>query len=224
MKSNRTRIFLMLTLAATSSLFSQIVSSPPVPRSSPSLKYITARIHEKLRPVGQETHIWVLSPLQWFRFKKNGSITELQFLLISERDWYPIGIDINMIDRIEYELSAQPEACVLPTSTPAPKPDKVPITAAGTWRGTYRNSLGDTGPTTLVITSSTNGIYGTLDGDQFKNAIWNGQTLKWSYVSPSNGVTYHCEFRLTGQNSGQFNYTAVGSTTYTGSVENYVRQ
>lgn len=77
---------------------------------TPPAKYITARIYP-IRTYG----VWIVSPIQESKFKKNGAITELHFRLVGENDWKVF--DINTIDRIEYQLSAQPEACVLPIPT-----------------------------------------------------------------------------------------------------------
>ena len=107
------------------------------------------------------------------------------------------------------------------TASQEQKPTQI---LTGKWIGTFRNSLGDSGSTTLVFTTNSDGISGTLDGDPFRNALWDGTTLRWSYTAKSSNTTYRCEFQFTGSNTGKLSYTANGSKSYSGSVSNYVRQ
>jgi len=118
-------------------------------------------------------------------------------------------------------VSAVEIASIEFTTTQEPKPNLI---LSGKWTGTFRNSLGDSGSTTLVFTTNSDGISGTLDGDPFRNAVWEGQTLRWSYTAKSNNTTYRCEFQFTGSNTGKLSYTANGTRSYSGSVSNYVRQ
>lgn len=203
MKNSRLRIILMLALLASSSSFAQIQP----------FRYITARIHQK-----RGYDIWVVSPIQESRFKANGATTEIQFRLVGANDWH--AFDTNVIQSIQYELSAEPEACILPTLT-QPAPTSPAVIPSSTWIGTYSNSLGDSGPTTLVFMSNGSGI---LDGDPFSNAIVVGKTIKWSYRSKANNVTYSCEFVFTSDRTGKLSYSATGARSYSGTVQNYVKR
>lgn len=192
----------------------------PMPAQGIANRYITAKIWPKN---ANQYSIFVVSPIQECIFRKKGNITEIQFRRVGESEY--IGFDISKLDRIDYELSAEPVANILPVPANAPaKPVSSTAEFKGRWTGTYRNSLGDSGSTTLVFVSTAAGIGGTLDGEAFANAVWDGTTLRWSYTSPANKVTYHCEFRFTGPSTGKLTYTASGARSYSGTVDNYVRQ
>lgn len=113
-------------LKAVIILLALSVTSPVLSQSQP-FRFITARVFPK-----REYGVWVVSPIQESRIKQNGPITEVQFRLVGANDWKIF--DASRIDRIEYELSAQPEPCVLPV--PTRTIDKGPSAASGTWIGT----------------------------------------------------------------------------------------
>lgn len=137
-------------------------------------------------------------------------------MTITFKDGRTQSIDINTILKIEYQatqpassINAQSQAQVL----------------SGRWVGTFHNSLGDSGATTLNIVVKGNTITGTIDGDQVQNMQWDGKILRFSLYSNANKTTYIYEFQLVGDKRGKLTYQASSSTrNYSGYVNDYVRQ
>jgi hypothetical protein len=90
---------------------------------------------------------------------------------------------------------------------------------AGSWSGTFRNSLGDGGATSLRVRVAGNQASGDVDGDVFQGARWDGSVLRWSYVSQTTKATYACELRLVGENRARMDYQASGTRTWSGTIE-----
>ena len=188
----------------------------PIVSQAEGSRDITVRIWRKHGNEGSNG--FVVTPIQESRFKTTGTRTEILFRRAGTNEW--LSFDISEIERIDYSLRDQQPPGVADTGTPVtPSP-----AVNGRWVGNYRNSIGGSGSSTLVIYTTSDGISGTLDGDAFKNAMWDGRTLRWSYVSAGQ-VTYTCQLTLSGDKTAFFSYTASSaSKAYHGSVENYVRQ
>lgn len=196
-----------------------LCAATPLLSQSAPLRYISARVWPKNQYTVKG---YVVSPIQESVFKKKGAVTEIQFLRSDVYEW--VTFDVSKIDRIEYELSAAPLPCVLPTEATKPAPAATSAGLKGRWTGTYKNTLGDSGATTLVFSTDQPPISGNWDGDPFTNGAWNGNVLRWSYYSPTNKVTYTCEFQFTSPSTARVTYTATGAKSYSGVVENYTRQ
>ena len=96
---------------------------------------------------------------------------------------------------------------------------------AGRWVGTFHNSLGDSGATTMILAVNENKITGTADGDAIQNPQWDGNVLRFSLYSSGNNTTYQYEFQLLGDRKAKLTYQASSPTrNYSGYVNDYVRQ
>jgi len=95
---------------------------------------------------------------------------------------------------------------------------------SGLWTGTFHNSLGGSGTTTLNLSVDGDKVTGTLDGDSITNGRRDGQTLRWNLYDPVNKNTYSVEFQLTGEGTGKLTYQVTGSKSYTGYVNDYKRK
>jgi hypothetical protein len=132
MRNKQLLVLFFLILCVTSPLFSQI----------PPFKYITAKIYPK--KYNGVWDLWVVSPIQESRIKKNGSVTEIQFRLVGANDWK--AFDVDKIDLIQYELSAEPETCVLPK--PAQSTPNLSGNSGSDW--TYASGV----PATVIFEGS----------------------------------------------------------------------
>mgnify|MGYP003383346555 CR=1 FL=1 len=96
---------------------------------------------------------------------------------------------------------------------------------SGRWVGTFHNSLGDSGTSTLTFAVNGNTITGSEDGVAIQNPQWDGTLLRFSAYSSSSNTTYQYQFQLTGERKAKITYQASSPTrSYSGYVNDYVRQ
>jgi hypothetical protein len=103
-------------------------------------------------------------------------------------------------------------------------PREAPDAFSGFWSGTYRNSLGHSGPVTLTLAVSGYIVTGDWDGATILDGKREGDTLTWRCYDAQNRNTYMMEFRLTGPGSGRLSYTVTGARNYSGTVDDYRRR
>jgi hypothetical protein len=98
--------------------------------------------------------------------------------------------------------------------------------AAGKWLGTYVNTLGNTAPTTLVVSQDGSRISGDWKNSsavEFVNDPTHGRALRWTWVDPDYG-TYRILFWVAADGTGNLDYQVTGAKNYSGHVHNFVRQ
>lgn len=125
-----------------------------------------------------------------------------------------------------------------PRSTATPTPESTPqatpegqVSVSGQWVGTWTNSLGNTGSSTITIVEMPDGTITGGEGDDWvmMNGRREGNVLTWNYVGIQNGcLDYSCQFEFdeTGT-QGQGSYSVTDSckdTEFTGTYDSYQKQ
>lgn len=133
-------------------------------------------------------------------------------LVIHTKDGRTFRVQVDPIEISSIEFSPQ-------TATSSAQ------TLSGRWVGTFHNSLGDSGATTLTLVVNGDKITGSADGDAIQNPKWDGNLLRFSLYSNANKTSYQYEFQLIGDRKAKLTYQASSPTrNYSGYVNDYVRQ
>lgn len=95
---------------------------------------------------------------------------------------------------------------------------------SGRWTGTYHNSLGDSGQSTLTLKEDGDKITGDFDGLPITNANRDGAVVRWSSRTESNGkwgpTKYFVEITLVGAGKIKCTYKAESEKgNYSGSID-----
>ncbi|MEO6393842.1 MAG: hypothetical protein ABIP75_18460 [Pyrinomonadaceae bacterium] len=124
----------------------------------------------------------------------------------------------------------RPTAKPTPETTPQSSPDGQ-VSVTGQWVGTWTNSLGNSGSSTITVLEMPDGTITGGEGDEFvmMNGRREGNVLSWNYVGVQNGcLDYSCQFEFdeTGT-QGQGSYTVTDSckdSEFSGTYDAYAKQ
>ena len=99
-------------------------------------------------------------------------------------------------------------------------------TVLGRWSGTYRNSKGQGGTSSMSFTRGADGrITGEEDGVAIQDATVSGNVISWKYQIPGSCKMFAGNLTISEDGTGSGSYTASGcNDNYSGNYINYKRQ